>query len=124
MLNSTQAKLEKQDSTQLLEIILYRLIEPLLRNMNEQTDRRLVKTLLGLVMAILMHRHRNHGLLLNELGGYLMGPECCRAGTKRISNLLRSEKWDAEMIERFLLQRGTQWVGNSSYWGDAAGVMG
>ena len=34
-------------------------------------DRRLVETFLALVMAILMHRHRNHGLLLSELGGYL-----------------------------------------------------
>lgn len=110
MLNNTQAKLEKQDATGLLERKLVRLIEPLLRSMNEQTDRRLVKTLLGLVMAILMHRHRNHGLLLSELGGYLLGPERCRAGTKRISNLLHSGKWQADLIERYLWERGTQRV--------------
>ena len=84
MLNNTQAKLEKQDATRQLEIKLYRLLEPLLRSMNEQADRRVVKTLLGLVMAILMHRHRNHGLLMSELGGYLLGAERCRAGSKRI----------------------------------------
>ena len=60
-----------------------------------------------LVMAILMHRHRNHGLLLSELGGYLLGPERCCAGTKRISNLLHSEKWKAKLINRYLWQRGT-----------------
>ena len=71
MLNNTQAKLEKQDATRQLEIKLYRLLEPLLRSMNEQADRRVVKTLLGLVMAILMHRHRNHGLLMSETENHL-----------------------------------------------------
>jgi hypothetical protein len=35
-------------------------------------DRRLVMTFLGLVMSIMEHRHRNNGLLLSELGGYLL----------------------------------------------------
>jgi hypothetical protein len=70
----------------------------------------LVRTFLGLVMAILLHRHRNHGLLLSELGGYLLGAEYARAGTKRISNLVHSEKWQAGLIEDFLWQAGTQRV--------------
>jgi hypothetical protein len=76
----------------------------------------LVKTFLGLVMAILMHRHRNHGLLLSELGGYLLEPEQCQAGTKRISNLLHSEKWEAKVIEEFLWQQGTQRV--EEFWAE------
>jgi hypothetical protein len=55
-------------------------------------DRRLVKTFLALIMAILMHRHRNHGLLLSELGCYLKQPQLAPAGTKRISWLLQSPK--------------------------------
>jgi hypothetical protein len=53
----------------------------------ERTDRSSAgEHVFGLVMAIIMHRHRNHGLLLSELGGYLLGPERCCAGTKRISS--------------------------------------
>lgn len=65
-------------------------------------DRRLVETFLALVLVIVMHRHRNHGLLLSELGGYLKSPEQAPAGTKRISRLLHSPKWSAEMIETYL----------------------
>jgi hypothetical protein len=61
-------------------------------------------------MAILMHRHRNHGLLLSELGGHLLGADHGRAGTKRISSLVHSERWNAEVIEDFLWQEGMQRV--------------
>ena len=63
-------------------------------------------------MAIILHRHRNHGLLLSELGGYLLWAEERGAGTKRISNLIRTNKWNAGLIEEFLWQEGTQ-RGNS-----------
>lgn len=82
----------------------------MLNRLNKGADRRLVNTFFGLVIAILLHRHPNNGLLLSELGAYLLGPERCRAGTKRISNLLRCEPWKAKIIERFLWQRGTQRV--------------
>ena len=52
---------------------LVKLVWPILVKLNEELDRRLVKTFLGLVMAIIMHRHRNNGLLLSELGGDLLG---------------------------------------------------
>lgn len=100
----------KQDKSSVLEHHLYEYLEKLLWGLNEQMDRRLVSTFFGLVIAIVMHRHRHHGLLLSELGGYLLGPERCCAGTKRISNLLRSEKWKAKLINRYLWQRGTERV--------------
>lgn len=78
--------------------------------LKQKLDRRLVSTFVGLVMAIVMHRHRNNGLLLSELGGYLLGAEHCRAGTKRISNLIHSPKWEARLIEDFLWQQATQRV--------------
>jgi hypothetical protein len=78
--------------------------------MNEELDRRLVSTFLGLVMAIVMHRHRNNGLLLSELGGYLLGAEHGRAGTKRISHLIHSPKWKAGVMEAFLWQHATERV--------------
>ena len=100
----------KQDKSVLLEHHLYEFLGTLLWGLNEQIDRRLVSTFYGLVMAVIMHRHRNHGLLLSELGGYLLGAERCRAGTKRISNLLYSEKWEAKLINRYLWQSGTERV--------------
>ena len=97
----------KQDKSRVLEHHLYEFMGDLLWGLNEKIDRRLVSTMFGLVIAILMHRHRNHGLLLSELGGYLLGPERCCAGTKRISNLLYSQKWKAKMINRYLWGQGT-----------------
>lgn len=101
---------ERQEKTRSLEKKLVRELWPLLAGLKQKVDRRLVQTFLGLVMAILLHRHRNHGLLLSELGGYLLEPEHCQAGTKRISNLLHSPKWEAAVVEEYLWQRGTERV--------------
>jgi hypothetical protein len=106
---------ERQEKTRELEKKLVRELWPLLVGVKRKLDRRLVNTLLGLVMAILLHRHRNHGLLLSELGGYLLEPGYCQAGTKRISNLLHSQKWEAAMIEEYLWGRATQRV--EELWG-------
>lgn len=70
----------------------YQQLKPLLEQLNAEIDRRLV-------IVIVMHRHRHHGLLLSELGGYLLSPAQAPAGTKRIHNLLHSSKWCAEMVE-------------------------
>ena len=107
---------ERHEKTRALEKRLVQEVWPLLVSMKQKADRRLVTTLLGLVMAILIHRHRSHGLLLSELGGYLLEPEHCQAGTKRISNLLHSEKWEAREIEEYLWWRGTQRV--EKLWGE------
>ena len=106
---------ERQEKTRELEKKLVRELWPLLVGVKQKLDRRLVNTLLGLVIAILMHRHRTHGLLLSELGGYLLEPGYCQAGTKRISNLLHSQKWEAAMIEEYLWWRATQRV--EELWG-------
>lgn len=99
---------ERQEKTRELEKKLVKELWPLLVRVKENVDRRLVKSLLGVVMAIILHRDRHHGLLLSELGGYLLDPEHCQAGTKRISNLLHSQKWDAALVEEYLWQRGTE----------------
>jgi hypothetical protein len=71
-------------------------------------DRRLVHTLLDLLPVIVMHRHRNHGLLLSELGGFLLGAEHAPAGTKRISNLLHSRGWNSQVVDDYLWQQADQ----------------
>ena len=110
MFNHKRKEEEKQEKSKELEQRLVKLLWPVLVEMKQRLDRRLVKTFLGLVLSIVMHRHRNHGLLLSELGGYLLGVEQCQAGTKRISNLVHSQRWEAGIIEDFLWQGGTQRV--------------
>jgi hypothetical protein len=85
-------------------------LKPVLTRLNKQMDRRLVKTFYGLVMVLLMHRHRNQGMVLSELGGYLLSPERAPAGTKRISNLLRSPKWSSEEISEYLWEQAEERV--------------
>jgi hypothetical protein len=81
------------------------LLQPLLTPLDAQIDRRLVRTFLATIEAVLRFRNRAHGLLLSELGGELLGPAHAPAGTKRLSNLLRSPKWDAALIATFLWQQ-------------------
>ena len=114
MLKDKRKEAEKQEKSSEVERQLVRMLWPVLASLNQRLDRRLVSTFLGLVMAIILHRHRNNGLLLSELGGYLLGTEQCRAGTKRISNLILSEKWNAGVIEDFLWKQGTQRV--EAWW--------
>jgi hypothetical protein len=108
---------EKQERTRELEKRLVKELWSLLVGMKQRVDRRLVTTFLGLVMAILMHRHSRRGLLLSELGGYLLEPGQCQAGTKRISHLLHSPKWEASLIEEYLWEQGTRKV--NELWGAA-----
>lgn len=80
-------------------------LAPLLRTLDQRLDRRLVKTFLASLIAIVQWRNRAHGLLLSELGAYLLSPEQAPAGTKRLSNLLRSSRWSASLIADWLWQQ-------------------
>lgn len=71
-------------------------------------DKRLVRTFVQTIQAIITFRQRATGLLLTELGAYLEAPDHAPAGTKRLSNLLRSSKWASSLIERFLQQRADE----------------
>ncbi|MEL7339924.1 MAG: transposase [Bacteroidota bacterium] len=74
-------------------------------DLDEQIDSRLVRTFYDLIAVILMFRHRQMGLLLSELGGWVCGFCHAPAGTKRISNLLRSPKWSSTIIDDFFWHR-------------------
>jgi hypothetical protein len=80
---------------------------PLLVELDRLLDKRLVRTFLQSITVILTFRDRANGLLLSELGGYLLSPDKAPAGTKRLSNLLHSAKWRAALITRFLWQRAS-----------------
>lgn len=79
-------------------------VGPLVGWLDAKIDKRLVRTFVLALQAIVSFRHNSYGLLLSELGGYITSPSQAPAGTKRLSNLLRSAKWRYRLIERFLWQ--------------------
>src|SRR5688572_21179958 len=83
-------------------------VSELLVEMDRLLDKRLVETFERTLQAIMTFRHSLHGLLLSELGGYILSPAQAPAGTKRLSNLLRSNRWTGELINAFLWQRATR----------------
>lgn len=99
-----------QELAQTLENYLY----PLFCVLDKLLDKRLVRTFVQCCVAILRFRNMKQGLLLSELGSYLGGyqgqSEAAPAGTKRISNLLRSVKWSSHSIEQYLLNEANSEV--------------
>ena len=83
-------------------------LAPLLARLDEHLDSRLVRTLGATVEVLLQNRYHGSGLLLSELGAYLMSPEQAAAGTKRLSNLLRSKRWSAESLNEYLWEHAGQ----------------
>jgi hypothetical protein len=77
-------------------------LSPLLVLLDQRLDRRLVSTFAGLCQSIIRLRSRSTGLYLSELGSYLLSGAQAPAGTKRISNLLRSAKWQEQNIINYL----------------------
>jgi len=104
----------KSSGNQRSSLFLLRQIEkyinPVVQKLDSQIDIRLVRTFYNVFTTILAFRNRNMGLLLSELGGYICGFEHAPAGTKRISNLLRSNKWTAKVIDDFFFDRSQQRV--------------
>lgn len=89
---------------------LERFVQELLVELDRYLDKRLVRTFLLVLQAIIMFRHSSQGLLLSELGGYIVGPEQAPAGTKRLSNLLRSPRWTYRLVATFLWRRADRRV--------------
>ena len=73
-----------------------------------------------MILVILRHRHRQQGLVLSELGGHLLPPDQAPAGTKRISNLLRSPRWAAAQLCEYLWGQADQRVGELGRAGELA----
>jgi len=89
---------------------LTQFVRPVMTKLAQQLDIRLVQTAHDLVQVILTHRHRAVGLLLSELGSYLLGPAHAPAGTKRISNLIHAKNWSADDINAVLWKQATERV--------------
>ncbi len=89
----SQMAQESSEVSQKLASDWSQLFASLLATLDAQLDVRLVRTFLATMAVIMQFRNRAQGLLLSELGAYLLSPQHAPAGTKRISNLLRSSKW-------------------------------
>src|SRR5205807_7043928 len=87
-----------------LGMSLLEFLGPLLLELDQWLDKRLIRTFVQAIEAILTIRSRINGLVLSELGSYL-DPIGQGGGTKRLSRLLHSPKWTAAVIERFLWWR-------------------
>lgn len=107
-MNKGTSKWEKEQESRELEKRCWEFLKPFLEEMHKKVDRRLVKTLLDLVMVILMHRNRNSGLLLSELGDHLLGGQRGPAGVKRIANLLHCVKWQSIWILKYLWRQADE----------------
>ena len=92
--NEQEGEHVSQELAQLLEGFF----SPLLLVLDRLLDKRLVRTLVQVCVAIIRFRNQKQALLLSELGSYLTGYQGesinAPAGTKRISNLLRSLKME------------------------------
>lgn len=87
-----------------LGLSLLAFLGPLLLELDQWLDKRLIRTFVQTIEAMLTFRDRINGLLLSELGSYL-DPIGKGGGSKRLSRLLHSSKWSAASIERFLWWR-------------------
>lgn len=76
-------------------------------------DKRLVQTFFDTFISIILHRNKDKGLLLSELGQYICGSAHAPAGTKRISNLFRCKYWKSEDLEKEQLQRSVAFAKQS-----------
>jgi hypothetical protein len=92
-----------------LGLTLLSFLGPLLLELDQWLDKRLIRTFVQAIEAMLTFRDRINGLVLSELGSYL-DPIGKGGGTKRLSRLLHSPKWTAAIIERFLWWQASQQV--------------
>ena len=98
-----KGKIQAQGLSQEVAERLEAYVAPLVTSLNTVLDKRIGRTFVGLIKVIISFRGYRHGLLLSELGGYLMPPGQAPAGTKRLSNLLHG-KWSYKVNETFLWQ--------------------
>lgn len=96
---------DPQGGSQHLLSLLEHFLMPLLQRLDDVLDKRLVRTFLLCLVAIIRGRNTAQILWLSELGSSLdgYGEEACSAaaGTKRVGKLLRSIKWTVGLIDQY-----------------------
>lgn len=105
---------DPQGGSQHLISLLESFFAPFLLMVDEVLDKRLVRTLLQCLVAIIRFRNNPQALWLSELGSYIQGYEgyspSATAGNKRVGKLLRSVKWTVGLIDRYLLEKADEEV--------------
>ncbi|GHP00387.1 hypothetical protein KSF_104340 [Reticulibacter mediterranei] len=115
-LSETFKRLEQdpQGGSQYLLHQLETFFLPLLTELDAILDKRLVRTFLQCLVAIIRLRNNPQALWPSELGSYLEGYDgyasSAAAGTKRVGKLLRSVKWTVGLIDRSLLEKADKEV--------------
>jgi hypothetical protein len=115
-LSETFKRLEQdpQGGSQHLLQMLETFLMPFLHFLDEVLDKRLVRTFVQCLVAIIRLRNNPQALWLSELGSYLQGYDgyasSAAAGTKRVGKLLRSVKWTVGLIDRYLLEKADEEV--------------
>jgi hypothetical protein len=108
--NEQDPQKASQEIAQDLEVFLF----PLVSELDTLLDKRLVRTLVQCCVAIIRFRTTKQGLLLSELGsdrdGYYGLSRSAAAGTKSISNLMRSLKCRAFHMDRYVLEEADKEV--------------
>jgi hypothetical protein len=99
--NQQEAQEACAQITSQLELFL----APLLIWLDAYLDKRLVRTFVRCIAAIITFRNRGHGLNIAELGSYLDPGITAAAGAKRLHTLLGSTKWGVFLLERFVWER-------------------
>ncbi len=100
---------EIEQDRELVEV-LTRKLDPLLERLDAYLDKRLVRTLVESVAAILVFRNPKQGLHVSELGAYIKNGAQAPAGTKKLERLLHSKKWGKELIDEFHWEKSVKRV--------------
>ena len=109
-----------QGIANLLQSFMQSFTGPLEQWLDRQIDRRLVRTFFLTLAAIVRLRHPRPGLLLSELGAHILSPGQAPAGTKGISNPLRSPRRSHTLLERFLWRRADRALSHLEGLGETA----
>jgi len=83
-------------------------LDPLLIWLDAYLDKRLVRTFVYAIAAILQFRGNQQALQLSELGAYLPCGGREPARTKKLQRLLMSNRWGKEVLNRFLWMRAQE----------------
>jgi len=108
-----------EECSRFFGIHLLTFLEPLIWKLYELVDKRIVRTMIQAVEAILSFRDRANGLLLTELGDAMDGVGGS-GGTKRLSRLIHHRRWPSHLIEDFLLFRANEALGELEERGEDA----
>jgi hypothetical protein len=105
---------DPQAGSQHLLVVLETFLLPFLVRLDRVLDKRLVRTFLQCLVAIICCRNHPQALWLSELGSYLSGYDgqqwSAPAGTKRVGKRRHSVKWTVALIDQYLLEKADEVV--------------